>query len=308
MSDELRVDTQLIRGSGDEHLSQADRITELSRDMHARTGHLSFGRGRFARLGSALVELAEHVAEEVPQTLSKVVRSFGEGGHAVARHLEEAEEKLAREAARTGTAEAGALARGEQLAARAEASATEAHGVHTPALRDGEIAAERATAGRNEVHFLVDEEGRTRRVTGVLRETIPGARRSSAERAAQSQAAALGRPADVGGHVVGHRFLPGAGSRNLFPQDTIFNNRSYRVMENEMAAWTKHGMEVHFNTRLLPPGAVRPDRVTVEYEVVDPSDGRLVFSNEARFRNTATATFTRTPTTAMSGLIRGSTP
>jgi len=81
---------------------------------------------------------------------------------------------------------------------------------------------------------------------------------STAEVAEQKAAAARGRPGDVGGHIVGHRFVGGQGKINLFPQEMQFNNSAFKTMENEIADAIKSGKEVNFSYELIPQGQTDP--------------------------------------------------
>jgi DNA/RNA non-specific endonuclease len=88
---------------------------------------------------------------------------------------------------------------------------------------------------------------------------------------AQRDVGKLGVQDDVGGHIVGHRFVENNGDINMFPQNSNFNNSAYKTMENELADWTKNGKEVYARWTFDPPGAVRPNSVGVDYVVTDPA-------------------------------------
>ena len=83
------------------------------------------------------------------------------------------------------------------------------------------------------------------------------------------------------------------GEINLFPQESNFNNSSYRKMENELADWTEKGKEVHVTITLDPPGATRPDFVKVAYEVIDPVTGKTVSFHAEKFYNETGQKFNR---------------
>ncbi len=156
------------------------------------------------------------------------------------------------------------------------------------------------TVGRNTVTWTLDAAGRPVRAEATLREVFPNATRASSEVSAQSAAAATGVAGDAGGHVIGHRFVLDQGSRNLFPQNAQFNNSAYRVMENEWADWVRQGREVRVEITLhRGDGNVRPDRVEVSYEVIDPASGRVVYDNSTVFANQAGQTFNRVPSAQM---------
>lgn len=153
--------------------------------------------------------------------------------------------------------------------------------------------------GRNDVKWTVDANGSTVKAEATLREVFPGAKRSSAEVKAQSEAAALGKSDDVGGHIIGHRFVQDQGSKNLFPQNVQFNNSAYKKLENEWADWIKSGKEVQVDVRLSGGTATRPDKIEVFYKVVDPANGKTVMKNSADFTNEAGQAFDRVPSKSM---------
>lgn len=156
------------------------------------------------------------------------------------------------------------------------------------------------TVGRNTVEWTLDAGGRPVRAEATLREVFPNATRASSETSAQSAAAATGVAGDAGGHLIGHRFVLDQGSRNLFPQNAQFNNSAYRVLENEWADWVRQGREVRVEISLDRSGGnVRPDRIEVSYEVVDPATGRVVYDNSTVFANQAGQTFDRVPNAQM---------
>jgi DNA/RNA non-specific endonuclease len=146
-----------------------------------------------------------------------------------------------------------------------------------------------AKVGRNDVKWTVDANGQTVKAEATLREVFPGAKRSSAETKAQGQAD------DVGGHIVGHRFVKDQGEVNLFPQNVQFNNSAYRKLENEWADWIKQGKEVQIDVQLSGGTAARPDTIDVFYKVVDPATGKTVYKDSANFANQAGQTFDRLP-------------
>lgn len=150
-----------------------------------------------------------------------------------------------------------------------------------------------ATIGRNEVRWLLTDEGFNVEASGVLREYFPGAKRSAAEVAAQREAASRGIAGDQGGHNVGHRFVLGQGEKNLFPQNGNFNNSAFKTLENDYARWIDQGHEVRFTHRLQGLDASgRPSYLRAEYEVLDQS-GNVVSSFSKRFANQSGQTYTR---------------
>jgi hypothetical protein len=147
--------------------------------------------------------------------------------------------------------------------------------------------------GKNTATWFKDEQGRTVRVEADLKESYTGLKRGADEVKAQKAAAAMGEEGDAGGHMVGHRFMGDQGEKNLFPQEGNFNNSAYKKMENELADWTRQGKEVKLNISMDPPGADRPDIVSVQYDVVDPASGKIVYSNAQDFENDVGQTFQR---------------
>jgi hypothetical protein len=171
----------------------------------------------------------------------------------------------------------------------AEALTDAAHGADA-AAQLSEVA---ATAGRNTVTWTVDAEGRTIKAEAQLKEVFAKAPRSSAERDAQAAAGAAGEANDVGGHIIGHRFVKDQGPVNLFPQNVQFNNSAYKKLENEWSDWVKQGKEVDVQVSLSGGTATRPDRVNVRYELIDPATGDVVYSRTKAFKNEAGETFDR---------------
>lgn len=152
-----------------------------------------------------------------------------------------------------------------------------------------------AKVGRNDVKWTVDANGQTVKAEATLREVFTGAKRSSSEAKAQGQAAANGVADDVGGHIIGHRFVKDQGSVNLFPQNVQFNNSAYKKLENEWADWVKEGKEVKVEVQLSGGTPGRPDKIDVFYKVVDPASGKTVYKDSANFTNQAGQNFDRLP-------------
>lgn len=139
-----------------------------------------------------------------------------------------------------------------------------------------------ASGEENRVVWSLDEAGRPRSADAVLTwEPGSGGRDSDRiEAAAQSRFrvdnAMKGSGDDVG-HLVAYRFVAGHGPVNMFPQESSFNQRVYARMEQEWSDWLAEGMEVHVAIALAPDGLARPDRVQVDYAVVDPASGVAVY-------------------------------
>lgn len=156
------------------------------------------------------------------------------------------------------------------------------------------------TYGKNTVTWFRDSQGRVVKVEAKLSESSSGLKRKYAETKAQGDVADQGLSTDAGGHIVGHRFVSDQGDINMFPQDANFNNSAYKTMENEFADWTKNGDTVDATWTFDPPGQVRPDTVTVKYNVTDPS-GEVIYSKNRTFLNQAGQTFVRVPSADMPG-------
>ena len=152
-----------------------------------------------------------------------------------------------------------------------------------------------ATTGKNTVKWTVDAEGHTIKAEAKLKEVFVKAPRGSAERNAQAAAAAAGEADDVGGHIIGHRFVKDQGPVNMFPQDVQFNNSAYKKLENEWADWVKKGKEVDVQVSFSGGTATRPERVNVRYVVTDPATGDVLYSRARPFKNEAGQTFDRVP-------------
>ena len=79
------------------------------------------------------------------------------------------------------------------------------------------------------------------------------------------------------GHVIAYRFVNGHGPVNMFPQESNLNQRVYARMEQEWSDWLSNGMEVRIDVDLAPDDVRRPDEVRVDYEVIDPATGSVVY-------------------------------
>jgi hypothetical protein len=170
-----------------------------------------------------------------------------------------------------------------------EALADASHG----ATAASKLTVQSATTGRNTVKWTVDAEGHTIKAEANLKEVFAKAPRSSTERNAQAASGAAGKADDVGGHIIGHRFVKDQGPVNMFPQNVQFNNSAYKKLENEWADWVGKGKEVDVQVSLSGGTPTRPDRVNVRYVVTDPATGDVVFTRAKPFKNEAGQTFDR---------------
>ncbi len=73
----------------------------------------------------------------------------------------------------------------------------------------------------------------------------------------------------------------------------ILNQGAWSTMENEWARWTAQGYEVHYRIDVYPAGAVRPDRFQINYSVVQPSTGEILFDTPVFFDNQPGQTYVR---------------
>jgi DNA/RNA non-specific endonuclease len=151
-----------------------------------------------------------------------------------------------------------------------------------------------ATVGKNEAVWTLNEAGQPTSVTAKLREVFSGASRSSAEATAQREAGGAARLIDdEGGHILGHRFMKDQGLDNLIAQNGNLNKSAYKKLENELADWVKAGGEVDLKVTLKGGVPGRPDQIFVEYKVLNPKTGKVVFDNVDKFNNVANETFAR---------------
>ena len=155
-----------------------------------------------------------------------------------------------------------------------------------------EVTEHSAKYGKNEVTWIQNAHGETIGARGTLREVSTGLKRSSAEVADQAASASKGVDGDVGGHIIGHRFIADQGIKNMFPQNAQFNNSAYKKLENEWSDWIKSGKEVEVDIQLKGSGS-RPDEVIVKYKVIDPETGKTVHNDRVPFMNEAGQTYDR---------------
>ena len=146
------------------------------------------------------------------------------------------------------------------------------------------------TVGRNRLTWTQNAAGDTIGAKAVLNETF-SVGRSSAEQAAQGVARGRGVAGDVGGHIIGHRFAPNQGAKNMFPQNMEFNNSAFRKVENEWGDWIKKGNTVEVDIQMIGPGK-RPDMVKFEYTVRN-AKGEEVRKVSELFDNQSGQTFNR---------------
>lgn len=134
----------------------------------------------------------------------------------------------------------------------------------------------------NDVVWTLDAEGRPTSAEATLtwEPSSEGRESDRIEANAQSRFRSdndmKGTGDDVG-HVIAYRFVNGHGSVNMFPQESNLNQRVYARMEQEWSDWLGNGMEVRIDVDLAPDNVRRPDEVRVDYEVIDPTTGNVVY-------------------------------
>ncbi|HST44206.1 MAG TPA: DNA/RNA non-specific endonuclease [Luteimonas sp.] len=139
-----------------------------------------------------------------------------------------------------------------------------------------------ASGEANEVMWTFDERGRPTGAEATLTWEPSSADRDHdrIEANAQSQFRTdhgLAGTADHTGHMLAYRFVAGHGSVNMFPQEGSFNTGTYARIEQEWSDWLAEGMDVRISIDLGPGGQQRPDTVAVDYEVIDPASGKVVY-------------------------------
>ncbi|WP_242102363.1 DNA/RNA non-specific endonuclease [Lysobacter sp. M2-1] len=134
----------------------------------------------------------------------------------------------------------------------------------------------------NDVIWTLDGEGRPTEAEATLTwEPGSGGRESdrieaNAQSRFRSDNDMKGSGDDVG-HIIAYRFVNGHGAVNMFPQESNLNQRVYARMEQEWSDWLANGMEVRIDVDLTPNDVRRPDEVQVDYEVIDPATGNVVY-------------------------------
>lgn len=149
----------------------------------------------------------------------------------------------------------------------------------------------------NDITWTLDAEGRPTGAEAVLT-WEPSSRGRDSDRIEASAQSRFrtdndmkGSGDDVG-HLVAYRFAQGHGEVNMFPQFSNFNQGAYARMEQEWSDWVGAGMEVRIDIDLVRQGSHRPDEVHVDYEVVDPVTGTVIYDPSLlAFANSAGQSF-----------------
>ena len=144
------------------------------------------------------------------------------------------------------------------------------------------VVTETGSGETNAVTWTLDSSGRPTAAEAVLTwEPGSGGRDSdrieaNAQSRFRSDNDMKGSGDDVG-HIIAYRFVNGHGAVNMFPQESSLNQRVYARMEQEWSDWLSNGMEVRIDVDLTPDNVRRPDEVQVDYEVIDPATGNVVY-------------------------------
>lgn len=135
----------------------------------------------------------------------------------------------------------------------------------------------------NDITWTLDEHGRPASAEATLT-WEPSSRGRDSDRIegnAQSRFRVDNEMKGTGddvGHIFAYRFVNGHGPVNMFPQFGLFNRGAYAQMEQEWSDWLGKGMEVEIEVELVgQPGSHRPDEVHVDYRVLDPDTGNVVY-------------------------------
>lgn len=173
------------------------------------------------------------------------------------------------------------------------------------------VVTEAGSGEANTVTWTLDASGRPVSADAVLTwEPGSGGRDSdrieaNAQSRFRSDNAMQGTGDDVG-HMIAYRFVNGHGPVNMFPQQSQFNQRIYAGMEQEWSDWLAEGMEVRIEVALAPTDVRRPDQVRVDYAVIDPANGRVVYDPVLIvFENEAGQVFGRIARNDMDDMIEG---
>ena len=102
-----------------------------------------------------------------------------------------------------------------------------------------------------------------------------------------------GESTDDGGHIGGHRFFGDTPDEGIVPQAANLNRGAWKKMENEWADWAAKGYQIDYTVEVMPPGAVRPDSLVVEYTDTNPATNDVAYRNYPMFDNVSGETFYR---------------
>ncbi|MFD3703424.1 hypothetical protein ACFWUP_09780 [Nocardia sp. NPDC058658] len=174
-----------------------------------------------------------------------------------------------------------------------------------PPNTDGNVRSfSRSQVGDNVV-LTESLNGRHVSTTGVIRHDFAGTDRVHRERDSREGTVATrtghegvdptgtGRTYD-GGHASSYRTTLDRGLVNLFAQESGFNQRQFRVLENAIADWARSypGREAHIGFHTDPPGSITPDTVDGEIRLID-ANGKRFREFRIEFSNHGGNTFAR---------------
>ncbi|GGK15517.1 DNA/RNA non-specific endonuclease [Luteimonas terricola] len=179
-------------------------------------------------------------------------------------------------------------------------------------VEPGEVHGTVTEAGSGEVNditWTLDAEGRPTGAEAVLT-WEPSSRGRDSDRIEASAQSRFrtdndmkGSGDDVG-HLMAYRFAQGHGEVNMFPQFSNFNQGAYARMEQEWSDWLGAGMDVRIDIDLVRNDSHRPDEVHVDYEVVDPATGNVVYDPSLiAFGNSAGQSFDAIASNRMPDMI-----
>ena len=179
-------------------------------------------------------------------------------------------------------------------------------------VEPGEVGGTVTEAGSGEVNditWTLDAQGRPTGAEAVLT-WEPSSRGRDSDRIeanAQSRFRSdndmKGSGDDVG-HLMAYRFVQGHGEVNMFPQFSSFNQGAYARMEQEWSDWLGAGMDVRIDIDLVRHDSHRPDEVHVDYEVIDPASGTVVYDPRLiAFGNSAGQSFDAIASNRMPDMI-----
>ena len=128
--------------------------------------------------------------------------------------------------------------------------------------------------GKNEVTWKLDAEGYPVRAEGDLREVFSNATRSASETKAQGEAADRGQAGDVGGHIVGHRFVLDQERQEPVPAERPVQQQRLQKTRKRMGRLNRQRQE----------GSARRDRGLRRQRRAARQDGGLLQSGRSRHR------------------------
>jgi hypothetical protein len=134
-----------------------------------------------------------------------------------------------------------------------------------------------ATYHHGGYEFRTDEHGWPKSVSGKL-DLKTGKRNLRLQR----QVGKMGRPTDVGGHLIGVRFNGPSDAYNLIPQDADLNNKAWKRMENFWASSLESGNEVRVKIEPIRHGeGVRPVAIEATYQIDRGDLIHVLFKNRS---------------------------